>query len=391
MRQIEITDLAGFHRVLQAIAATHGSHHSTERVWFRGQARVSWKLLPGLYRETTEVPARYERELTRDFRGKSPPFLAAPSSPEREMFLMQHYGLPTRLLDWTTNPQAALYFAVEAASPESCVVWALSPWRLNELNLKKATVPTAASRAFRHYVLTKYLQTSPTARMPMAVTAVHHDAGIRAQDSVFTVHGTQKLPLEDILPGDDSRPLLARIEIPRHRRGYIKRELYDVGVHRGHLFPDLGGVATEIAYRYSADYFAPDETAPRPVRMQTTETAAATVRVGDNLPRLPVGTPAVPSPTQTSMPSVKPLVDPADAAAQRVAHELVIALKRHRASEIETGKRQGDLHYRMQNDFDRLRRDYEERVGEVIGARARYLDEELVRIIADGDASLLKL
>lgn len=86
------------------------------RLWFRGHADFAWPLRPAVYRKgfahDEQERLRKERHLTQDFRVGSAG-LRDPHMTDVDLyFLQQQYGMPTRLLDWTSDALAALYFAV---------------------------------------------------------------------------------------------------------------------------------------------------------------------------------------------------------------------------------------------------------------------------------------
>ncbi len=99
--------------------------------WFRGQGDSSWGLVPKIYRP--EFVTADEKELRHKFQSAGIQ-LVGPTGPKNKWnwyFLMQHYGAPTRLLDWTVNPLVALFFALEPHFEKNMTsdvaVWILDP------------------------------------------------------------------------------------------------------------------------------------------------------------------------------------------------------------------------------------------------------------------------
>jgi hypothetical protein len=102
-------------------------------LWFRGQANNDWKLEPQILRKEFSAVAEqsksylndYEQTLYKQFLIVSNHITEKGISEIDKYFLAQHHGLPTRLLDWTTNPLIALFFAASGEHEKDGALFAM--------------------------------------------------------------------------------------------------------------------------------------------------------------------------------------------------------------------------------------------------------------------------
>lgn len=97
--------------------------------FYRGHADKDWKLIPSILR--TRKGPRVEDQLFREMVAHEPQSFSECRSALDHLVQMQHYGLPTRLLDVTMNPLVALYFACEETTPhpaDGAVYHVAVPW-----------------------------------------------------------------------------------------------------------------------------------------------------------------------------------------------------------------------------------------------------------------------
>lgn len=105
-------------------------------MWFRGQSDYSWGLVPSVQRKDG-MGKNYEQYISTNFMIHTMRLNSnAPQRYDRASWLtlMQHYGLPTRLLDWSESPLVALYFALSSNknAKTDAAVWVLNPMKLNK-------------------------------------------------------------------------------------------------------------------------------------------------------------------------------------------------------------------------------------------------------------------
>jgi hypothetical protein len=230
IKTTQITSLSEYSKYLE-------QDWDIDDVLFRGQ-QIDKPLLPKLGRLKLEddIPTVEERMLE-DFKIQSPPFLQFnPANDWEWLALAQHHGMPTRLLDWTANPLAALWFAVERAPEEDQpgVVWIFETSRRDYVQNTRTESPFSGAR-------TKVFRPRHLARR------------IVAQAGWFTVHKYHDnrdnfIALEN---NKAYRPKLTKVVIPAASFTSIRWELDRWGFNAAHIYADLDGLCRHIQWYHS--------------------------------------------------------------------------------------------------------------------------------------------
>lgn len=115
---------------------------------FRGQGNIKFSLEPALQREWEGEPQglkRAEASMFAEFKRAAPYLLPSATTNDWDRLSMaQHYGMPTRMLDWTVNHMVALWFALSSPAETDAAVWAFRPSKANmmEESAAPATLST---------------------------------------------------------------------------------------------------------------------------------------------------------------------------------------------------------------------------------------------------------
>lgn len=105
---ISISSLSEYTNAITSIRNGIIEEGKSETLFFRGQSNKSWDIRPSIFRNDL---ISVEHKIIRTATARVPQEFRECTSAFEELTKLQHYGLPTRLLDITMNPLVALYFA----------------------------------------------------------------------------------------------------------------------------------------------------------------------------------------------------------------------------------------------------------------------------------------
>ena len=256
-------------RVLSYFSGWPDLRGAEPELWFRGISDVSQRLLPGAYwRKSCD-----EISLFLSFKNTAPMYLAREPLDEWDWYyVMQHYGLPTRLLDWSESPLVALYFAIESCAGRAPCVWVLDPAALNAFTHGftegMIAVPgdddtakwlprfCGRGRPALTFEANGFLAdesgrapVTRNNRKPIAIFARRSSPRIVAQRGVFTVHGGDEVPIDELLANANPRRL-APILIEPSACGGMLKDLRALGINKTTLFPEAQSVSDDLKRLY---------------------------------------------------------------------------------------------------------------------------------------------
>jgi len=250
---------------------------------FRGHGNHDkYKLEPKIFRMkktqhgTTTQYSQLEYNILADFISEAKAYEKNINDFQAWLEIAQHYGVPTRLLDFTENPLVALYFACRSKTDTKASVWIVNEKTYEEMfcnapYLKMTidsqnTVSTIIQREIVLLGKTDKQNKLPEYKYPWIYKPQYIDERIQLQSSVFMIWGSRHCALTEMISEDDymnfddnevitsdSTGFLCALEIDPGAKSKILKQLDLLGINEKFIYPCLEGIGKTIAKKYSAD------------------------------------------------------------------------------------------------------------------------------------------
>lgn len=226
---------------------------------FRGQAEEDWALCPSLTRLLNErglaldqavaTERRILEEFQNRYHGRDDHCAQLRKSDLLSWWeMMQHYSVPTRLLDWATSPYAALYFSVSTSMDRDGALFIMDAGHLQWIQVTRARDPedTPNLKAFQE--LNKSVNGEPFEKSMVIISSPTPTTRMLAQHSSFTI-STELLESHDVT-GDDitfgrcvnraetNPSLFDKFVVPKELKSEFTERLGREGFTQDILFPD---------------------------------------------------------------------------------------------------------------------------------------------------------
>ena len=244
---------------------------------FRGISNETYHLIPGVFRSEANGNMTYtmyanEIELLKAFIQEASAYLSIPSNDyARWAEYAQHFGVPTRFLDWSNNPLVALYFCCKNNFNVPGTVWVLNQANYERNFIVQQPSSSLTPQKTRLTIVQELFEGKSELVYPIVYTPSYVDSRMSVQGSYFMVWGNEKEPLDKILDQDiyemslypqqspdltsdsEEKACLLQFCIPANSKKKILRSLDNIGINEKTLFPGLDGIGRYIESKFKFD------------------------------------------------------------------------------------------------------------------------------------------
>ncbi|MDR7856119.1 FRG domain-containing protein [Tissierella sp.] len=248
---------------------------------FRGISNSNYKLIPNIYRKKIEqfngiennVYWEPENEILSHFIKEASCYVNGIDTKDYLSWLeyAQHFGAPTRLLDFTSNSLVALYFCCKENQELDGTVWILHESNYRNFVNKNSRYSVNNGPLSRIQILDDIIKNIEDSNhscieYPCSYIPRYIDIRMSAQESRFLIWGSKTESLEDLIESKNfmtvneqggiakDEMFIYKIRVPSTHKPKIIKQLNLCGVNEKRLFPGLDGVGKYISNYYSMSY-----------------------------------------------------------------------------------------------------------------------------------------
>ncbi len=253
MKEVTIKSLSEFVAHIESIK-------NIKYFWFRGVARTKYLPAPGLvWKNLREEEGGLEHNFLVSYKS----YIGDQNLNSWELFaLMQHHGLPTRLLDWSESALVALFFALSSEPNYHGyrAVWVMDPYELNKstIGLEKLYCPAILEANHIEYnkelidlrsFLPPNLRPSDIPKLPdkpIAINSTQNIKRVSSQKGCFTIHGSKNSPINEYIQNDEYFHMIKIDARTKKLRDKMLNSLAALGIDEEFIYQDLDSLVRNI-------------------------------------------------------------------------------------------------------------------------------------------------
>jgi|GEM_PF-449944 len=246
---------------------------ASSELWYRGHEKNTYALTPSLFRYRN--PETKERVLFDLYTQTKVGHQGHKIVTWETLFDMQHYGIPTRLLDWTATLGNAVFFAATDKADTPCV-WVLNPTKMNTKSGFERLIRVPDDCDLGDY-RKRYWEGRPKILCPLAVIPTYQNPRLQRQQGRFTVHGSNTAPIDQQFPD-----CVFKIALTEDTCKEALEVMRIMGINPFSLFPDSVGRAQYVKSEANLEPIPYDEGTASKIRERLRRRAEHDRRILEN-------------------------------------------------------------------------------------------------------------